>query len=86
MLFTIMIKGAYTFLVFMEELLLLDMIGIWFLPGSWFRQMTAELVSPLLVPLRMLQKKSVIACRTDFSYLIAILALVFTKKFLENMM
>lgn len=86
MFFTIMIKGAYAFLVFMEELLLLDMIGIWFLPGGWFRQITNELVSPLLVPLRILQKRSVIACRTDFSYLTAMLILLFAKKFLKNVM
>lgn len=86
MFFVIMIKGAYAFLVFMEELLLLDMLGIWFLPSSWFRQLTTELVSPFVVPLRILQKKSVIACRIDFSYLIVMLVLLFAKKFLENAM
>ena len=86
MIFTIMIKGAYAFFVFVEEVLLLDMIGIWFLPGSWFQQMTNELVSPLIVPLRMLQKRSVIACRTDFSYLTVLLILLFVKKFLKNVM
>lgn len=82
----VMIKGAYVFLVFLEEIIFLDIFGIWFLPNSWFRQLCAEYVSPLLVPLRMLQKKSVIVCRTDFSYLIAILILLFAKKLLKNIM
>lgn len=86
MLLTVMIKGAYVFLLFLEELLLLYVIGVWFLPNSWLRQLLAEVVSPLLVPLQTLQRKSVIACRMDFSYVVAVLIVCFAKKFLENLM
>lgn len=86
MLLTVMIKGAYVFFLFLEELLLLYVVGVWFLPESWFRQLLSEVVSPLLVPLQVLQRKSVIACRMDFSYVVAVLVVWFAKKFLENLL
>lgn len=77
MLFTVFLKGAYAFTVFLEELTALYFISSCFFQKRSMHSCFEEFVGPLFIPFRKLQKKSVLQCRVDFSCLIVILILLF---------